>query len=79
MYQRGGLELEGFYTLVYWFLCLCFMVPPKEVSVAGITVQNLFATWLGDETMDFVNYHTRRASLTLYIHSLFPLGKIDLV
>ncbi|XP_067945298.1 E3 ubiquitin-protein ligase TM129-like [Watersipora subatra] len=74
MYQQVGLDQVGIYTLIYCFLSLCFVVPPKEVAAAGITIQNLFAAWLGDETINFMKYHIKRTSLTLFIHSLLPLG-----
>ena len=74
MFDQPGLSMEGLYSLVYWALCLVFVVPPREVSTAGVTIQNLFSHFLGDETLDFVKYHTRRGSLTLVVHSLLPMG-----
>jgi len=51
---------------------LCFVVPPRELIAAGLTVQNLFSNYLGHEDIDFVGYHLKRTSITLAIHSCFP-------
>jgi len=59
---------------VYCFLCLVFVIPPQEVAAAGLTIQNLFGGLLGDERVDFIKYHIRRASVTLVVHAFLPLG-----
>lgn len=75
MYDQPRIGAEGVYSLVYWALCLVFVVPPREVASAGVTIQNLFAPLLGDERIDFVKYHIRRGSVTLMVHSLLPFGE----
>ncbi|XP_072291720.1 E3 ubiquitin-protein ligase TM129 isoform X3 [Eucyclogobius newberryi] len=62
------------FTLAYWVFCLCFVFTPNEFRSAGLTVQNLFSSWLGSEDMGFVQYHIRRSSVTLLVHSALPLG-----
>lgn len=76
MNDRPGLGIEGLYSVIYWALCLVFVVPPREVSSAGVTIQNIFARFLGDVTVDFVKYHIRRSCVTLIVHSLLPLGEL---
>lgn len=62
------------FTLAYWVFCLCFVFTPNEFRSAGLTVQNLFSSWLGSEDMGFIQYHIRRSSVTLLVHSGLPLG-----
>uniref|UniRef100_A0A8C6SLR3 Transmembrane protein 129, E3 ubiquitin protein ligase n=1 Tax=Neogobius melanostomus TaxID=47308 RepID=A0A8C6SLR3_9GOBI len=62
------------FTLAYWVFCLCFVFTPNEFRSAGLTVQNLFSSWLGSEDMGFIQYHIRRSSVTALVHSGLPLG-----
>lgn len=62
------------FTLAYWVFCLCFVFTPNEFRSAGLTVQNLFSSWLGSEDIGFIQYHIRRSSVTLLLHSGLPLG-----
>ncbi|XP_053169072.1 E3 ubiquitin-protein ligase TM129 [Hemicordylus capensis] len=62
------------FTLAYVVLAVCFVFPPNEFHLAGLTVQNLLGGWLGSEDAAFVQYHLRRGSGTLLAHSLLPLG-----
>ncbi|XP_020775617.1 E3 ubiquitin-protein ligase TM129 [Boleophthalmus pectinirostris] len=62
------------FTLAYWVFCFCFVFTPNEFRSAGLTVQNLFSSRLGSEDMGFVQYHIRRSSITLLLHSGLPLG-----
>lgn len=64
-----------FYTLLYAFFSVCVVAPPSELVSAGLTVQNLFSSYLGSQELHFVLYHMRRTSVTLIVHSLIPLGK----
>lgn len=63
------------FTLAYVVLSLCFVFTPNEFRSAGLTVQNLFSSWLGSEDVGFIQYHVRRTSITLLVHSALPLGK----
>ena len=61
------------YSVAYCLFAVCVLAPPSEIVSAGLTVQNVFSKYLGSEDMNFVNYHIRRTSATLIIHSLLPL------
>ncbi|XP_034036811.1 E3 ubiquitin-protein ligase TM129 [Thalassophryne amazonica] len=62
------------FTLAYISFSLCFIFTPDEFRSVGFTVQNLFASWLGSEDVSFIQYHIRRTSVTVLIHSALPLG-----
>ena len=64
------------FTLFYVVLALCFVFTPTEFRAAGITVQRVFAAWLGSEHAGFVQYHVRRTSVTALVHSALPLGQL---
>jgi len=63
------------FSLFYWLVAFCFIASPTEFQSAGITIQNLFASWLGSETTSFVDYHIRRTATTIIFHASLPLGK----
>ncbi|KAL6263853.1 hypothetical protein P5V15_003934 [Pogonomyrmex californicus] len=65
-----------FYTLFYLLMSGCIVYPPTEFVSAGLTVKDIFASWLGSENEFFVHYHIRRSIATLLLHSLLPLGYI---
>ncbi|KAK7108994.1 E3 ubiquitin-protein ligase TM129-like [Littorina saxatilis] len=69
-----GVSMYLFYSLMYGFFCLCFIAPPTEFVSAGLTIQNMFSSFLGSEEMTFVEYHIRKTTATAFIHSLLPLG-----
>ncbi|KAG8138647.1 hypothetical protein E2320_001455 [Naja naja] len=62
------------FTLAYLVLAVCFVFPPSEFHLAGLTVQNLLGTWLGSEDVAFVHYHLRRGTGTLLAHAALPLA-----
>eukprot|EP00064_Thunnus_orientalis_P010434 superscaffoldBa00001422_g10460 len=62
------------FTLAYIVFSLCFVFTPNEFRSAGLTVQNVFSSWLGSEDAGFIQYHVRRTSVTLLLHSALPLG-----
>uniref|UniRef100_A0A3Q4GM84 Transmembrane protein 129, E3 ubiquitin protein ligase n=1 Tax=Neolamprologus brichardi TaxID=32507 RepID=A0A3Q4GM84_NEOBR len=62
------------FTLAYIVLSVCFVFTPNEFRSAGLTVQNLFSSWLGSEDVGFIQYHVRRTSITVVVHSALPLG-----
>ncbi|XP_037534487.1 E3 ubiquitin-protein ligase TM129 [Nematolebias whitei] len=62
------------FTLAYVAFSLCFIFTPNEFRAAGLTVQNLFSSWLGSEEIGFIQYHLRRTSCTVLVHSVLPLG-----
>ena len=61
-------------TVIYVLIAMCFVAPPTEFVSAGITVQNICSCLLGSETMFFIQYHIKRTTVTLLIHSLLPFG-----
>ncbi|CAJ0956116.1 unnamed protein product [Ranitomeya imitator] len=62
------------FTLAYVVFAVCFVFTPNEFHSAGITVQNLLSGWLGIEDTAFIQYHVRRTTATMMVHSLLPLG-----
>ena len=64
------------FTLAYIVFSLCFVFTPNEFRSAGLTIQNLFSSWLGSEDVGFIQYHVRRTSITVLAHSALPLGKV---
>ncbi|XP_044536657.1 E3 ubiquitin-protein ligase TM129 isoform X1 [Gracilinanus agilis] len=65
---------EVTFTLAYIVFSVCFVFTPNEFHSAGLTVQNLLSGWLGIEDVAFVQYHLRRTTVTMLVHSLLPLG-----
>nr|XP_046261822.1 E3 ubiquitin-protein ligase TM129 [Scatophagus argus] len=62
------------FTLAYIVFSFCFVFTPNEFRSAGLTIQNLFSFWLGSEDVGFTQYHIRRTSITVMLHSALPLG-----
>ncbi|KAK3095449.1 hypothetical protein FSP39_014806 [Pinctada imbricata] len=62
------------YTIGYLFFALCLIAPPTEFVSAGLTIQNVMSNYLGSEEFNFIYYHIKRSTITLLVHSLFPLG-----
>lgn len=62
------------FTVFYFIFVFCFVFPPSAFVSAGLTIANLFDTWLGSEDLQFVHYHLRRTLVTVLTHSLLPLG-----
>lgn len=61
------------FTIFYALLCFCIVYPSTEFVSAGLTVDHVFSSTLGSETMTFVQHHIRRTSLNLMVHSLLPV------
>ncbi|XP_024138923.1 E3 ubiquitin-protein ligase TM129 [Oryzias melastigma] len=76
MFRPGSImeSPELSFTLAYVVLAFCFVFTPNEFRAAGLTVQNVFASWLGSEDVGFIQYHVRRTSVTALVHSALPLG-----
>ncbi|XP_048826240.1 E3 ubiquitin-protein ligase TM129 [Brienomyrus brachyistius] len=62
------------FTVAYVVFVFCFVFTPNEFRSAGVTVQNIFSGWLGSEDINFIEYHIKRTSVTLLVHSVLPLG-----
>ena len=65
------------FTFAYIVFAFCFVFTPNEFRSAGLTVQNLFSSSLGSEDVGFTQYHIKRTSITVLVHSALPLGKTD--
>lgn len=62
------------FTIAYLLMAICFVAPPTEFVSAGLTIQNLLGSFLGSENLFFVQYHLKRTTTTLFVHSMLPLG-----
>ncbi|CAL7937396.1 unnamed protein product [Xylocopa violacea] len=65
-----------FYTLFYILISGCIIYPPTEFVSAGLTIKDIFSTWLGSENESFIQYHIKRSVITLFLHSMLPFGYI---
>ena len=63
-----------FYTLFYILISGCIIYPPTEFISAGLTIKDIFSTWLGSENEFFIQYHIKRSVVTLFVHSMLPFG-----
>lgn len=63
-------------TLFYTLFSICVVYPPTEFVAAGFTIVQLFETFLGSESMNFVMYHMKRTTITALIHTALPLGYV---
>ncbi|KAL1397924.1 hypothetical protein pipiens_009359 [Culex pipiens pipiens] len=61
------------FTIFYALLCFCIVYPSTEFVSAGLTVDHVFSSTLGSESLQFVQHHIRRTSLNLMVHSLLPV------
>ncbi|XP_058829260.1 E3 ubiquitin-protein ligase TM129 [Topomyia yanbarensis] len=61
------------FTIFYALICFCIVYPSTEFVSAGLTVDHVFSSTLGSESITFVQHHIRRTSLNLMVHSLLPL------
>lgn len=65
---------EVVFTLLYLLLSVCIVYPPIEFMSAGLTIPAMFSSVLGSEELQFVRYNIKRATLTIFIYSLLPIG-----
>lgn len=65
-------ESELIFSFFYILLCACIVYPPTEFVSLGLTLDQVFANVLGLEEMDFVRYHQKRTSLTIFAHASLP-------
>lgn len=66
-------QVDVYFSFIYFVIVVCFVLPPKEFAAAGLTIQNIFASYLGSEHVDFIGYHLKRTSVTVLVHCLLPL------
>lgn len=65
---------EGEFVLSLFFTLFAFGIfyPPTEFESIGLTINNVFSTFLGSDEIEFIQYHLRRTCLTQFIHSILP-------
>lgn len=68
-------EAATLFTLFYVVFGFCFIFKTNEFVSMGITPESIFYKFVGNEADNFVFYQIKRTSLTLFLHSLFLLGK----
>lgn len=66
-------EPEFVFNLVFVLFSLCFVYPPAEFESIGLTVDNVFRSYLGSSDIEFIQYQLRRTCLTLFVHAILPL------
>lgn len=54
-------------------LSFCIIYPPAEFQSIGLTIDNVFHSYLGSVDIEFVQYQLRRTCLTLFVHTILPL------
>ncbi|KAG5671355.1 hypothetical protein PVAND_001556 [Polypedilum vanderplanki] len=67
------LQEEFGYNIIFLILLFAVIYPPQEFISAGLTVENIFAKYLGSESLLFIHYHINRSCLMLMIHSVLPI------
>lgn len=66
-------EAEFVYSLVFTLFAFGIVYPPIEFESIGLTINNVFSTFLGPIDIEFVQYHLRRCCLTLFVHTILPV------
>lgn len=64
-------ESDWIYILFSLVTSFCFIF--NEFASAGVSVNQLFGKFFGDEYTQFVQHHILRTSMTLIVHSALPL------
>ncbi|XP_055315677.1 E3 ubiquitin-protein ligase TM129 [Sitodiplosis mosellana] len=65
-------EAEFVFSLVFALFAFGIIYPPTEFESIGLTINNIFGTFLGTIEIEFVQYQLRRTCLTLFIHTILP-------
>ena len=66
-------DSEIVFNIFYSLICFCIIYPPEEFIGSGLTINQIFASFLGSETILFVQYHVKRTCLTLFVISNLPI------
>lgn len=66
-------DSEFVFSLVYTLFAFGIVYPPTEFESIGLTINNVFRSFLGNIDREFVQYHLRRTCLTLFVHTTLPL------
>lgn len=67
-------EVFVIYSLIYFILAFCFVYKTDLFISLGLTVENLFITYLGREQDNFIMYHIKRTCITTILHLSIPYG-----
>lgn len=62
------------YNTIYFLFSFFLVYPPAEIQSLGFSIPSLFSSWLGSEQLCFVHHHIMRICITVFIHSMIPLG-----
>ncbi|KAG4080150.1 hypothetical protein HA402_008221 [Bradysia odoriphaga] len=65
-------ESEVIYNLLFALITYCIIYPPLEFIEIGLTVDKLLKNLLGNEELEFIQYHQRRCAITLVVHCFIP-------
>lgn len=65
-------DSEVIYNLLFALITYCIIYPPLEFVEIGLTINKLFKNLLGNEDIEFIQYHQRRCTLTLVVHCFLP-------
>lgn len=65
-------ETEFVFSLVFILFAFGIIYPPTEFESIGLTINNVFSTFLGSIEIEFVQYQLRRTCFTLFIHAILP-------
>lgn len=65
-------EAEFVFSLVFALFAFGIIYPPTEFESIGLTINNVFQTFLGSIDIEFIQYQLRRTCLTLFVHSILP-------
>ncbi|CAH8571012.1 unnamed protein product [Heterobilharzia americana] len=53
-------SFDVLYSLLFALLVFCVLAPTTEFISAGVTLENFFSRFLGNENLHFVQYHLKR-------------------
>ncbi|KAK4468140.1 hypothetical protein MN116_008306 [Schistosoma mekongi] len=53
-------SFDVLYTLLFGLIVFCVLAPTTEFISAGVTLENIFSRFLGNENLHFVQYHLKR-------------------
>lgn len=65
-------DSEVIYNLLFALISYCVIYPPLEFVEIGLTINKVLKNLLGNEEIEFIQYHQRRSSLTLIVHCFIP-------
>ena len=66
------------YSLIYTIITFCFVYKTDLFISVGLTVENLFESYLGREQDNFVNYHIKKSCITTILHLSLPFGNLSI-